>query len=291
MSDPARGFTLIEAITVMLVLAVLALAVAVFIPAPVQGYLSSVRRLELADMADTALRRIARDVRLALPNSVRVDASGLFLEFLPIKTGGRYRDDDSCFSTGCSSMQTLGDMLSNAQVVTGSDLVSIYNTYNNGGADCAPATAGLYSVYCGHGLVTLTSTAGAGTTSNTLGFASTTFLPPGGSPTRRVFLIAASPVTYACDATNGVLWRISGYARSAAQPASLGAAPLSTAASRTRLATKVTCPAIVAGSVPPRFSYTSGVSERYGLLSAWITLQDNGESVSLLHQINVDNTP
>jgi hypothetical protein len=53
----------------------------------------------------------------------------------------------------------------------------------------------------------------------------------------------------------------------------------------------VTCPAIVPGSVPPRFSYTAGASERYGLLSAWITLQDSGESVSLLHQIHVDNTP
>jgi MSHA biogenesis protein MshO len=292
MARAARGFTLIEAIVVMLIVAVLALAVAVFLPAPVQGYLSTVRRLEMSDTADTALRRIARDVRLALPNSVRVDASGLFLEFLPLKAGGRYRDDESCFSTGCTSLQTMGDMLTNAQVVAGSDQVSIYNTYNNSGADCDPVTPGLYSAYCGHGVKPLTSALGAGTTSNTLGFAlAPVFLPPGGSPTRRVFIIAASPVTYACDAANGVLWRIAGYTRQATQPTSLAAAPLSTATSRTRLATKVTCPAIVPGSVPPRFSYTAGASERYGLLSAWITLQDSGESVSLLHQIHVDNTP
>jgi MSHA biogenesis protein MshO len=291
LSGRVRGFTLVEAITVMLVVSVIALAVAVFIPAPVQGYLSTVRRLELADAADTALRRIGRDVRLALPNSVRVDASGLFLEFLPIKAGGRYRDNDSCFTGGCTSLQTLGDMLTNAQVATGSDQVSIYNTYSNVGSDCAPGTSGLYSAYCGHGVVTLASAAGAGSTSNTLGFASTVFLPPGGSPTRRVFVIAASPVTYACDAANGVLWRISGYARAAAQPTNLGGAPLSTASSRTRLATRVTCPAVVSGSVPPRFSYTAGASERYGLLSAWLTLEDSNESISLLHQIHVDNTP
>jgi MSHA biogenesis protein MshO len=133
--------------------------------------------------------------------------------------------------------------------------------------------------------------AGTGSTSNTLNFGNTTFQPPGGSPTRRVFIIAASPVTYACDAANGVLWRIAGYASQPTQPTSLAAAPLATATSRTRLATRVTCPAIVPGSVPPRFSYTAGASERYGLLSAWITLQDSGESVSLLHQIHVDNTP
>ena len=285
------GFTLLEAITVMVITAVIALVVAVFIPGPVQGYLSSVRRLELADTADTALRRIARDVRLALPNTVRVDASGLFLEFLAVKSGGRYRDNESCFSTGCTSLQTLGDMLANVQVATGSDQVAIYSTYNNAGADCAPATPGLYSAYCNQGVATLTAASGAGTTSDTLGFASTVFLPAGGSPTRRVFIIAASPVTYACDAANGVLWRISGYARSAAQPTNLSSGTLAGASSRTRLATKVTCPAVVSGSVPPRFSYSAGASERYGLLSAWVPLQDSGESVSLLHQIHVDNTP
>jgi MSHA biogenesis protein MshO len=45
------------------------------------------------------------------------------------------------------------------------------------------------------------------------------------------------------------------------------------------------------GRLPPRFSYTGGASQRYSLLSAWITLTDNGETISLLHQIHVDNTP
>jgi MSHA biogenesis protein MshO len=106
-----------------------------------------------------------------------------------------------------------------------------------------------------------------------------------------VFVIAASPVTYACDAATNTLWRISGYSRTPAQPTSLVAVPLSAATSKVPLATNVTCPAIVAGSVPPRFSYSSGASERYSLLSAWITLSNSGETVNLLHQIHVDNTP
>jgi MSHA biogenesis protein MshO len=137
----------------------------------------------------------------------------------------------------------------------------------------------------------LTSASGAGTTTNTLGFAAYVFLPPGGSPSRRVFIIAASPVTYACEAATSTLWRISGYTRQAAQPTSLVTLPLSTAASKVPLATNISCPAIVAGSVPPRFSYSTGASERYSLLSAWITLQKSGETVNLLHQIHVDNTP
>lgn len=286
-----RGFSLIEAIAAMVITGIIVGMIAIFIQRPVEGYFSSTNRAALADAADTALRRIGRDVRLALPNTVRVAGSGLFLEFIPIRTGGRYQQNDACFSSGCTGLSTFGDMLSNVQVTTGSDLIAIYNQYNNSGADCAPTTAGLYSAYCGQGVATLTSAAGAGTTVNTLGFANTAFLPPGGSPSRRVFVIAASPVTYACDAATNTLWRISGYARTPAQPTSLAAAPLSTATSKVPLAINVACPTIVAGSVPPRFSYSTGAAERYSLLSAWITLQKSAETVNLLHQIHVDNTP
>jgi len=286
----ARGFTLIEAIAVILILGIILAGVAVFMQKPVQGYVSATARARLADTADTALRRIGRDIRLALPNSVRVDASGLFVEFIPIKTGGRYVQNDACFSTGCTSVTTQGDILTNVTITTGSDLVAIYNQYNNSGNDCSAAT-GIYSAYCGHGLAVLTAATGAGTTSDTLSFANTIFVPPGGSPTRRVFIVAASPVTYACDAGAGTLWRISGYARQASQPVSLASGVLSGASSKVPLATNVTCPVIVAGTTPPRFSYAGGAAERNSLLSAWITLSSQGETVSLLHQIHVDNTP
>ena len=285
-----RGFTLIEAIAVIVILGILLAGIAIFMQKPVQGYVSATARMAMADTADTALRRIGRDIRLALPNSVRVDASGLFVEFIPIKTGGRYVQNDACFSTGCTSVTTQGDILTGAQVTTGSDQVAIYNQYNNSANDCS-APAGIYSVYCGHGVTTLTVAAGAGTTSNTLSFGSTTFVPPGGSPTRRVFIIAASPVTYTCDAGTGTLWRIYNYVRQQAQPASLAAAAFTAAGvQKVALATNVTCPAVGAGT-PPRFSYAGSAAERNSLLSAWITLSRQGETVSLLHQIHVDNTP
>jgi len=284
------GFSLVEAIAAIVILGIIAASIAVFMQKPIQGYFSSTTRLQMADTADTALRRIARDVRLALPNTVRVDASGMFLEFIPIKSGGRYQDNDACFSGGCSSLSTMGDMLSNVQVALNSDQVSIYSQYNNNPADCTLSSVGLYSAYCGSGVTTLTTATGSGSSSNTLGFASTVFVPPGGSPTRRIFIIAASPVTYACDAATATLWRISGYTRQSAQPASLTSAPLLTATSKVPLATNVTCPTIAAGS-PPRFSYAAGASERYSLLSSWITLTNSGETISLLNQVHVDNTP
>jgi len=89
------GFTLIEMVIVIAILGVISAALAVFIRSPIEGYFDAVRRAELVDAADTALRRMGRDVRRAVPNSVRVTGvcggANCYLEFLPTASGGRYR--------------------------------------------------------------------------------------------------------------------------------------------------------------------------------------------------------
>src|SRR5258708_25290196 len=70
------GFTLTEAIIVIVITGILFVAVAVFIQSPVKGFFDTARRAQLVDIADTALQRIGRDVRLALPNTVRLATSG-----------------------------------------------------------------------------------------------------------------------------------------------------------------------------------------------------------------------
>lgn len=87
------GFTLVEMIVVIVITGIIGGVVAIFIRAPVQGYMDSARRAEMTDIADTALRRMARDIRTAVPNSVRIPvaAGSAYIEFLPTKAGGRYR--------------------------------------------------------------------------------------------------------------------------------------------------------------------------------------------------------
>ncbi len=75
MTQRQRGFTLIEAVMVIAITGIVAAMVAIFIRTPIQGYFDLERRVEMTDTADTALRRIARDLRLALPNSVRTVAA------------------------------------------------------------------------------------------------------------------------------------------------------------------------------------------------------------------------
>ena len=65
------GFTLIEAIMVIVITGILAGMVAVFIRAPIDAYVDSARRADLTDVADTAVRRVARDIGAALPNGLR----------------------------------------------------------------------------------------------------------------------------------------------------------------------------------------------------------------------------
>src|SRR5437763_16769361 len=88
-----RGVTLIELIIVIAITAIIAGGVAVFISRPFESYVDTARRAELTDIADTALRRITRDVRTALPNSIRITtALGVtYLEYLQTNGGARYR--------------------------------------------------------------------------------------------------------------------------------------------------------------------------------------------------------
>ena len=81
----ARGtsadFTRVELITVMTVSAILAVVVWRSISGPLLGFVDLSRRAEWVDHGETALLRIARELKLALPNSVRISADRWTLEF------------------------------------------------------------------------------------------------------------------------------------------------------------------------------------------------------------------
>ena len=71
-----RGFTLVELVVTIALSTIVVGFMTFFIAGPVASYTDQSRRAELVDLAENSLRRIARDVRRALPNSVRLNASG-----------------------------------------------------------------------------------------------------------------------------------------------------------------------------------------------------------------------
>ena len=61
-SSRSSGFTLMEAVVVIAVLGIISAGLAFFIRTPVQGYIDAESRARLSDNAETAFRRIGRDL-------------------------------------------------------------------------------------------------------------------------------------------------------------------------------------------------------------------------------------
>lgn len=262
------GFTLLETILVITITGVVAGIVAIFMRDATKSYFDSTRRAEISDIADTALRRVGRDLQGALPNSVRV--SGSFLEFVPVVDAGRYRtetgnqttDDPLDFHAPDNSFDVLGPPVN---VVSG-DRVVVFNMGQSGASvyDAIPANA--------HA----TNSDGA---VSRLTFASPVlFSYP--SPGNR-FQIARSAVSYACDLANGRLMRYSGYGIPTNQPTNPAASPLASATA-TVMASHVTACTL---------AYTSGALERNGLVTLRLAITQADETVDLMYQITVMNTP
>ena len=271
------GFTLLEAVLVIVLTGIVAAMVAVFIRAPITAYVDQARRGELSDAADTALRRISRELQRALPNSVRVDATGKVLEFLPVSAGGRYRAAPDTGGGGNaldfdSAADSSFDVLGPAVDVAAGDQLVVYNV-GLPGADA----------YSGETRRSLTST-GSGLTTLSYAVGGTQF--PFASPSNR-FQVIGTPVTLLCTegaAGTGSLRRYAGYPIQSTQPTSAGAAPLSTLSGANN--------ALLAPNVEScSFGYSAGTSTRNAMLTLTLKLTSGGESVTLLHQVHLDNSP
>src|ERR1041385_7613165 len=98
------GFTLIELVVAMVVM-VIVVGATIFFAYPVQQSVELTGRAALTNAADNALQRIGREVRLALPNSIHsAGACGSScIEFIPVRTAGRYRGEASVPAVGCDA--------------------------------------------------------------------------------------------------------------------------------------------------------------------------------------------
>jgi MSHA biogenesis protein MshO len=247
------------------------------------AYMDVSSRAELSDAADTALRRIARDLQTALPNSVR--QSGNFLEYVPIRDAGRYRADfgggasDDPLDFGSSTDNSFDVFGPPVAIRTGDQLV-IFNLGQQGSGG-QPGS----DVY--EGSSRRAATAGANLSKVTFAPAGTQF--PLASPQSR-FQIVGGPVTYECAANAttpelGTVIRHWCYNFQASQPTAFGSLAAHAACSAEQSAV------LVSDVKDCSFSYTPAVLQRNGLVVLRLTLSKNNESVELLHQVEVLNTP
>ena len=268
-----RGFTLLEAIIAIVITGIVAGMISSFMVLPIHAYLDSMRRAGMTDTADTALRRIAFELRGTVPNSLRVDASQQFLEYVPASDGGRYRSQLSSAGTedildSTSDTDTLFDVMGPEVSGAAGDHVVIFNTGQVG-----------LDIYVGLNRRVLAGAAGAQVSFTHI---LTTPFPPFESPNQRFQIVPASgPVSFACEGMatvngngQGTLKRYTGYGFNGTQPTSgLGTGTL--------LADNLSdC----------RFDYAA-ISASNGLLILQLSITRDSESVTLHHQVHVDNTP
>lgn len=274
------GFTLVEMIIVIVITGIIGGIVAVFIKAPVQGYVDSARRAELTDIADTAVRRMARDVRTAVPNSVRVpnqtgcDAATppCYIEYLQAKDGGAYSVDLPNNVLSFDNVDTTFDVLNGPSGISlaANDYVVIGSSQSDGSVVYDRLGLRKVNTYVAP-LVTLAQGLAAGRE----------------MPTRRFDVVdpAQGAVTYMCETVGtdangsgtGVLRRYSGY--------------WDFAANRTPWTQPAGNVAELANNVSAcKISYDLA-NQRFGLVAIHLTIKRENEAVSLYNEIHVNNLP
>lgn len=286
-----RGMTLIELIVVIALTAIVASMVGVFIIRPVEGYTALGRRAELVDSAESALRRMTRDIRLAVPNSVRRTdlAPGFALELLPAIDGGRYATaqgtpcEDLDFAAADDQFDILGTFSTLGNGSPANHRLVINNQGEGTGFDVyadgiSPSPAApLVITPVGTSITISTGTCATNGKHNITLSAAHQFRAA--SPRHRVFVVT-TPVSYLCDPGSRTLVRYSGYPIQTAQPTTAAALTGLGASSATVAANLESC------SVT---TLTSQIRDR-GLVTLTLTVHDQGERIWLVQQVQLDNS-
>lgn len=282
-----RGFTLIEMVMVIVIMGVIGGVMSVFMKSPVNAYMDSARRAALSDSADTLVRRMARDIRKSLPNSIR-SPTNQCIEYIPTKTGGRYRaeeltagDNSSLnFNAADFKFNILGSNIElpvNQRIAIG-DVIAVYNL----------GTAGSNAYEQDNtAVVTLAPTESTAPVETTLTIEGTPIGTPIGTPSGKQFPMASASnkfqvipaneniVAYVCSGGNLHRTSRSLFPSVTSSPAS-------------------SCPStgpIHAQNVICNFDYGGSDLQRNALISMFIQLTEGGETVSLHHNVHVNNTP
>jgi MSHA biogenesis protein MshO len=272
------GFTLIELLVVMVIVGIGAALTIGYLVNPIEAFNDMQLRGRLTERADVALYKMTRDIRQGVPNSIRITSAGSLraIEVIQMRSAGRYRASgtgDALDATGdADSFDVLGGLPGFGAVQTGG--AGIANCIN-GSADClviynTGTSATANNAYDGDNVATITAAS-----ANSLSFNNADGSPafPLLSPAQR-FYVARGPVSYVCDLGAQEVRRYSGYALQSTQPVFAGGGDLLTNN--------------VSGC---NFNYVPGTNSRSGVVTMELSISESGETITLLQQAHIFNSP
>lgn len=102
-----NGFTLIELISVLVILALISVVGSRFLITAANAYQQTQIRTKMIGKGRAAIEQMSRQLRGAVPNSLRVSASGRCVEFLPTVAGTLYMGDVADELNGANGQDTI----------------------------------------------------------------------------------------------------------------------------------------------------------------------------------------
>ena len=262
------GFNLIELTVVIVVLAIISAGTASYIVDSMRSYTDSARREQITSEARTALERVVRELRNALPNSIRIqtDVTGGItthcIEFFPVKRGSAYLDlNTSAATTSFSAVPFSSPGGGNHHVV-----VYPYTTTPL----YTPGSPGLRTEFDN----TSNTAAGEVLLQNAHRFNQTS--------SRKRFYVTEDPVSFCVNSGNQRLDRFNGYGINVNQSAPPGG-NIGMLASNIWLVDNGT-------NVIP-FTYSAGSLSRAAVVKLDFRFMQSGEWVRLTQEVQIRNAP
>lgn len=294
------GFTLVELVLVIVLMSSVGTLVAQLMTQPFARYEATSRRAELASLANAAMNRMVIDLQNSVPNSVRVgNPSGTVtaLELLLAVDGGRYRsssedsdqsetnalapayDDDQFNVLGTLSLTSIP--IGYRIIVNPFDQTALYTA----AAETPKSTIGIITPASNFTLSLNTSPSDSDPGTDPeykISFGGTQgplfqFDVVGNGSPRNRFYISSTPVTYRCSEVTGELTRFTSYAVSSGFS---GSEP-SGADSALVLNSLSSCV----------FRYNEANYQQLGVVTLSLEVTRGGETVSLVKQVQVFNSP
>lgn len=280
------GFTLIELLLVIMILGILSTGTFAFIGSSVQVYIDVTERDQLLSDSRFLVERMTRELRYALPNSLRLSQQGSArhcIEFVPIEGATMYMSAAVAPDIASSTVEGIIITADDYQFTTGQYAV-IYATEPGHVYQLNARRIGITSIKDDDG----NATTGEPTDSDgviAIQLASP-FQFPLHSPTERLYIVS-QPVSY-CVSANGDVTRHQGYGFLPS-----GSADIGLIGNGALMAENNNNPLslLVGSDINDPFRVEQATLQRNAVVNVLLRFERNQESISFNHEIHINNAP